>query len=428
MLRFAYFGTAKPITQILLMFSEYSINGYWFVLFLTLMIVFHLGLEIFLHRKRLFRIKHRIHVNGTRGKSSVARLIAAGMRGGRVRTVCKTTGTMARYIDNEGKEEPIIRIGRTNVIEQIKVVRKADKVKPDALVIECMAVQPLLQSLCELKLVRSTHGVLCNAREDHLDVMGPTEKDVALALAGTMPIKGKFITPEKKYLPIFEMAAKDRGTEVVTVDAEHIEDITDEEMAQFSYLEYKENVALALMVCQSCGVERQDALQGMWEATPDPGALIVKTIEYAGKQITFANGFAANDPLSTSQLWVKVIEHVKDVDEVVGLVNCRDDRGDRSRQMAEAIVNWDNNEHLLAIGSGTEIFIKSLPTHKQLNIANGQGWKVKEILDYLTKAEGVNHVLAIGVCNIAKIGFELLNYFCSQPAINTLADATKEQE
>jgi hypothetical protein len=33
-------------------------------------------IESRLHRQRLARIPHRIHVNGTRGKSSVARLIA----------------------------------------------------------------------------------------------------------------------------------------------------------------------------------------------------------------------------------------------------------------------------------------------------------------------------------------------------------------
>ena len=232
------------------MFTEYSINGYWFILFLTLIVLIHLGFEMWRHQQRLKVIKYRIHVNGTRGKSSVARLIAAGLRGGNLKTVCKTTGTMARYIDSKGDETPLIRIGRTNIIEQVAVIKRAVKEKPVALVIECMAVQPLLQSLCELKLVHSTHGVLCNARADHLDVMGPTEQDVALALAGTMPVNGIFITPEKKYLSIFKYAAKDRGSRIITVDEQHINQLTDDEMDKFSYLEYKENVALALMVCE----------------------------------------------------------------------------------------------------------------------------------------------------------------------------------
>ncbi|HEY1783916.1 MAG TPA: poly-gamma-glutamate synthase PgsB, partial [Pirellulales bacterium] len=48
-------------------------------------------IERHLHRRRLDRIRIRIHVNGTRGKSSVTRLIAAGLRGAGLVTCAKTT-------------------------------------------------------------------------------------------------------------------------------------------------------------------------------------------------------------------------------------------------------------------------------------------------------------------------------------------------
>lgn len=394
------------------MFTDYSINGYWLLLVLTVLILLHLIIEIVNHRKRLNKIKYRIHVNGTRGKSSVARLIAAGLRAGGLTTVCKTTGTMARFIHPDGEEEPIYRIGRTNVIEQVKVVRKAADYNPQALVIECMAVQPLLQSLCELKLVRSTHGVCVNARADHLDVMGPTERDVALALAGTMTIKGDFFTPEKKHLDVFEMAAKDRKSNLIHIGDDDINNVTDEEIKNFRYSEYKDNVALALKVCEACGVERNVALDGMWQATPDPGALTVFTIQYKGKTITFANGFAANDPESTAALWQKIIDEYPQAQELVGVVNCRADRGDRSRQMAEAIVNWQAAQKIIAIGSGTDYFIKPLDKTKiaSTNLINAESWAVEPILDELVRTD-TDHILAIGVCNIAQIGFELVNYF-----------------
>ena len=53
-----------------------------------------LGLaEIIIHRRRLGRIPTRIHVSGTRGKSSVTRLVAAALREAGVPTAAKTTGT-----------------------------------------------------------------------------------------------------------------------------------------------------------------------------------------------------------------------------------------------------------------------------------------------------------------------------------------------
>ena len=68
-------------------------------------------LEYRLHLRNVRAIPIRVHVNGTRGKSSVTRLIAAGLRAGGVRAVAKTTGSAARYIRADGSEEPVVRAG-----------------------------------------------------------------------------------------------------------------------------------------------------------------------------------------------------------------------------------------------------------------------------------------------------------------------------
>ncbi len=125
------------------------------------------------HRRRLDRIRIRIHVNGTRGKSSVTRLIAAGLRAAGLATCAKTTGTLARLSLPDGREQPIERGCRPNVLEQIGVVRAAVAAGAEALVVECMALTPGLQWLCEWQLIRATHAVITGARADHLDVMGP---------------------------------------------------------------------------------------------------------------------------------------------------------------------------------------------------------------------------------------------------------------
>src|SRR3979409_2414631 len=138
----------------------------------------------------LERIPVRVHVNGTRGKSSVTRLIAGGLRAGGRRVFAKTTGTMARMIHPDGSEVDVYRVGRPNIIEQIRIVRRAVACGAEVMVIECMAVSPELQPLSELRLIRSTVGVITNARADHLDVMGPSVDDVARALAQTAPRSG----------------------------------------------------------------------------------------------------------------------------------------------------------------------------------------------------------------------------------------------
>ena len=67
-------------------------------------------------RRQRDAIPIRIHVNGTRGKSSVVRLVAAGLRAGGLRVYAKTTGSLPRLITPDGREFPIHRPGLTNVI------------------------------------------------------------------------------------------------------------------------------------------------------------------------------------------------------------------------------------------------------------------------------------------------------------------------
>lgn len=79
------------------------------------------------HTARVARKKlaHVVHVNGTRGKSTVSRLIEAGLRAGGLRVFCKTTGTDPLTIDVNGREEPIRRRGKANIKEQIAILRRA---------------------------------------------------------------------------------------------------------------------------------------------------------------------------------------------------------------------------------------------------------------------------------------------------------------
>ncbi|HAI87983.1 MAG TPA: poly-gamma-glutamate synthase PgsB, partial [Firmicutes bacterium] len=91
--------------------------------------------ENFLHQRCLRQIPVRVHVNGTRGKSTTTRLIAASLRAGGLRVIAKTTGTAARFIMEDGSELPVARSGgRANISEQMRVVRLAARHRVDAVV------------------------------------------------------------------------------------------------------------------------------------------------------------------------------------------------------------------------------------------------------------------------------------------------------
>ncbi len=284
------------------------------------------------HLYRLRRIKHRIHVNGSRGKSSVTRLVGAVLRPD-MRTVVKTTGTSARFIYPDGREVPVFRPGKPNIIEQLKVVKKAHELKAEALVVECMAITPDYIRILEEKIIKSTVGIITNVREDHLDVMGPTMEHVAHHIALSLPYNGVAFTAEKRWFHVLERVARSRGTRLIGVSAD---DVSDEEMRGFSYLEHRENVALALAVAEHFGVERREALRRMYTVNPDPGALRELVVELEGKRIYFLNAMAANDVESTMRIWNMALDRHPDSPRVA-LLTLRGDRPQRTESFARVM-------------------------------------------------------------------------------------------
>lgn len=386
--------------------------GTWLLLGLLGLVTALGALEYRMHKKALLRIPIRVHVNGTRGKSSVTRLIAAGLRAHGVVTCAKTTGTLARMILPDGRELPVFRPAGPNIIEQRRIVAAAAEFGAQALVIECMAVTPELQWLSEAKLIKATHGVITNARPDHLDVMGPTAREVALALSGMIPVRGKLFTAERDHLDVIASAAKDRNTELFALSSETIAQVTPEELAGFSYTEHPDNVALALAVCEELGVPRRVALAGMQRMTPDPGALTVHQVTFFGRRLVFFNAFAANDPVSTHKLWELAVEATPEARTRIAILNCRADRPERSLQLGAELPNWTPPDHIVLMGSGTYLFAREATKHgyDAARLLFVEGLSVSEIFERIVALVGKS-ALIVGMGNIGGQGLELVRYF-----------------
>ncbi len=396
----------------------------------TVAVLVLLGIvEILTHRRNLARIPHRIHVNGTRGKSSVTRLLAAGLRAGGVRTCAKVTGVLPRVILPDGDEYPVFRPAQANIIEQRRIVALAAAHEAEALVLECMALQPPLQWLSEDKLLRATHGVITNARADHLDVMGPGEADVARALAGMVPRQGLLFTAERRWLDIFRGAAADRGTRLVTIDEGEVGAVTEADLAGFSYVEHPDNVALALKLCAHFGIDRETALRGMWAGRPDPGVTVDIEVAFFGRRLQFVNGFAANDPESTERLWHQALARHGQAERRIAIFNCRADRLDRSVQLATAYVGWEEADHVVLIGTGTFTFAR-IATRAGLDPGRLEFLEdapAHEIFETLLALAGRSAVL-VGMGNIAGAGLELVRLFQNRSRLPDPAVDVQPQE
>lgn len=317
-------------------------------------------LEFKYHQLSLSGIPIRIHVNGTRGKSSVTRLIAAGLRAGGKRTFAKTTGTAPRVIDSKGIDRIIHRLRKPSIGEQVRLLKYFSDEKPDVVVMECMAVQPQYQWISEHQMVKANIGVITNARPDHLDEMGPTEEDVVKSLCNSVPINGTLVTAENKHQKIIEEVTLSNNSKFISSNEKSL---PKDYINNFSYIEHPQNIAIALDVCEELGVNRNIAIQGMHDVQPDLGALIVWKLAGVNGMLQFVNGMAANDPVSTLQIWKFVIDRYPTNSCTAVFFNSRDDRPLRTKQMLELTFEEIKPEYLIVRGDKVETRIKRLKHH-----------------------------------------------------------------
>lgn len=363
------------------------------------------------HQKRIKSIPIRIHVNGTRGKSSVTRLIGAGLKAGGIPNITKVTGTFPRLIIEDGSETYIHRKSSANIIEQLAIVKFAASRKVQALVMECMALQPQYQTITERKMIHSNIGVMTNVRLDHVDIMGHTLKEIANTLGRTIPKNEHFFSAENVIPGTLKKIADKNHSISHFVDPQSA---TDEEMKGFSYIEHRENVALALAVCRHLNIDREIALLGMYRAIPDAGALRVHRVKAFQKHISFYNAFAANDPDSTYMVWRKIRDEIGLQGTRIILLNTRHDRLDRARQLAEMCGKKLASEanYLILIGQSTDV-VESLsinygfPKGKIINL----GWTIPaEVFEtVLSVTEKISSIVAIG--NMGGMGADTAEFF-----------------
>ena len=290
--------------------------------FLLLGVLLFLSVEKIRHERRLKRIPIRIHVNGTRGKSNVTRLIAAALRRSGIRTLAKTTGTIPCLILPDGSEETIRRRSPANILEQIRTIKVADRLGAQAVVIECMALDPLLQFVSERAMIRSTAGVITNVRPDHFEVMGDSLDDISEALSGTIPQNGVLITGERRYHPFFAAVASRRGSQTVLAGE------ADGEAAGSAgerFL-FPENIAIARTVVSSLGLDPA-AVSSCLDEVPvlqESAGVVRACLE--DRQVHFVDAFSANDVDSTRIIQEKAFARFSCPRPRIALFNNRADR------------------------------------------------------------------------------------------------------
>lgn len=295
----------------------------WFVLVLFIAILILGVVEDSMLKKRMKSIPVRILVNGTRGKSSVARMLVAALNGCGIRTFGKTTGSIARFILPDLSEEDVPRKKGTRIVREHDLLfKKAVENECQAIVCECMAIREENQRIIGDKLVMPTAVVITNARVDHVDQMGSTEEETAQVLIQSIGKATDVFTFDSK----IEEALK----EVRAKTAVHLVGDLPEEyepyLQKFSFPVYAENLSIVLEVCRSLGLKDGDVLEAVVKTVPDFG--MKGSVQADGHLIV--NGFASNDSRSAQRLL-----EGRDMGSVSVIYNNRSDREFRLKMFAQ---------------------------------------------------------------------------------------------
>jgi poly-gamma-glutamate synthase PgsB/CapB len=362
-----------------------------------------------LYLRRLQRqLDTRILVTGSRGKSSVTRLISAGLNAGGYHSLAKVTGSDTLFIHADGRQEPLNRRRRPNIMEQFGVLRRAVRDEYRVVVVEGMALRPDLQQVEARTFIRPHITVVTNVRPDHLDVMGPTERDVALTFARALAHRTRLFLGDTEFVRMFTIATASLQCPLYYPARDPF---PKETLERFTYMEHPDNVSVALSVCTALGIERDRALAGMVDSRPDAGGLEVVRCQIGETRIFYIHALAANDPESVEQIQnLPQIQRYLDSTPLILLLVTRPDRHQRTLCLLKRI-DGDQVSQLLWMGSRLPL----LDRHRVAKMIPGHPTPLFtptiRHLDETLRRCPYSECCVLGIGNMGGLAGDILAYF-----------------
>lgn len=296
------------------------------------------GEKYYLSRNRK-SLPLRIAVTGSRGKSTVTRIIASILREAGFSPMAKTTGSKPVLIYPDGKEREIKRHGLTSILEVKKFIKLCSQEEAGASVCELMSIHPESLQVESCQIFQPHYLVITNVRLDHIQQQGETKEEIASSLSLAIPPHSTVIIPQEECRSAVEEAAYRRKACLIQVSRKDSVPNYFQEKISSGFM-FEENVRLSEALAGLLGIEPKFILQGLRNYSPDFGALKAWRMQgdISCEPWICVNIFAANDPESTRV----ILDRLKKKSwsssrKIVALLNLRPDRGDRTYQWIEAV-------------------------------------------------------------------------------------------
>ncbi|MEW5901801.1 MAG: poly-gamma-glutamate synthase PgsB, partial [Acidobacteriota bacterium] len=358
-------------------------------------------LEVRLVERRASSLRYRIAVTGTRGKSTVTRLIAASLREAGISVLAKTTGSLPVLILPDGTEEIIKRPGLPTILESKRVLKRASVLGAEALVAELMSIQPECLRVESQKILQPQILVITNTRLDHREEMGWTKPDIAGSLSVAIPAGATVFILDCESRPEFEDGALKRKARIFNV----------RENGKETWAEQIQTLALA--VASSVGLPTETSLRGMAKAAPDFGGLKIWEAKLGAASWLLISAFAANEPES-SGLIINYLRRKIDFTrrKMVGILNFRSDRGDRTQQWLEATEQgfFSGFDQVYVVGAHIHSLRLRKNVGRELLLTPLGDWSPASIMDRVA-ADSKQPGILVGLGNVGGLGAKLIEHW-----------------
>lgn len=335
------------------------------------------------------------------------------MREAGFKVLAKTTGSKPIIIYPDGRQEEIKRKGLPSILEQKSLLKLGGKLKVNSLLCELMSIHPESAFAESVQILKPHILAITNVRLDHLEQMGSSREEIARSLASSIPEKSTVIVHKDEFFPVFQQSAQKLGSKLIQVSSRPGEEYF-QLKKKLPYFEFRENVELALAVAEFLNIKRETALKGMATVQPDFGSLKIWSAGLGSppRRFYFASAFAANDPQSThlviSDLLKKKTFNEK---EIIGILNFRKDRGDRTLQWLEALRKnaFPEINKFYLVGFHAHAFKKRLDFKNKVWVNVLKKREPAKIIEQILKEEK-EEALLVGMGNMAGMGKEFVDY------------------
>ena len=357
------------------------------IVFILFMCLFVYGLfEYHHHKSNVKKIPLRILVNGTRGKTTITRLLAYSLMENGIKTVARTSGSSLEIIHADGSVEKIERKRKARILEMLPFFEIATKEGAEAVIIECMALQEENQRTIRDTLVRPNIVIITNTFIDHVPEMGKTFEETAWCLSRSVPKDSTLYVTDDYY--------DDFGFNVKKVD------YTSTIPPSGSIPIHPSSWAISKAVLSDLNIEESYLIAAKDKIPPDIGLL--KEIENRNGSILIPS-FSVND---RECMLSSIIENQNNHPdkEIIIVFNNRKDREHRIILLKEVLESLDFSLKVYIIGDYPNKVSKYLRRHKIEAYPSSPEEIGKEI-------KNNKNELYIGIGNIKGDGERLISIF-----------------